>query len=122
MKLVFLDVKKMRLKGKLLDDEWTDVELPGGAGGGVGRLRRCLYGMRPTANAWEGERERERERERVRESTWLQCSHKAFENPHGMTLKLVYRAENRCNSSGASAGAFPKPPGAGLDREAAKNQ
>ncbi len=30
--------------------------------------------------------------------------------PHGMGLALIYRAEYRCESSGAPAGAFPRPP------------
>ena len=55
VKLMFLDVKKAHLNGKLRDDEYEYVELPVEAGGGVGRLRRWLYGMRPAANAWERE-------------------------------------------------------------------
>ena len=55
VKLMFLDVKKAHLNGKLRDDEYEYVELPAEAGGGVGRLRRWLYGMRPAANAWERE-------------------------------------------------------------------
>ncbi len=39
-----------------------------------------------------------------------------------MSLELVFRAENRCRSSGAPARAFPKPPRAGLGREAAQNR
>ncbi len=40
-----------------------------------------------------------------------------------MALELVYRAEHRCKSKGAPAGAFPgPPPGAGLGREAAQNR
>ena len=35
---------------------------------------------------------------------------RGFKQPHGMDLDLVYRAEHRCQSSWASAGAFPKPP------------
>ena len=35
---------------------------------------------------------------------------RGFKKPHGMALELVYRAENRCKSSGAPAGAFPMPP------------
>jgi len=35
------------------EDEWAYIELPEEAGGGVGRLRRWLYGMRPAASAWE---------------------------------------------------------------------
>jgi hypothetical protein len=34
----------------------------------------------------------------------LQCIHTGFEKPHETTLKLVYRAENRCKSIGAQAG------------------
>ena len=52
-KLMFLDVKKAHLNGKLQDDEFAYVYLPGEAGGGVARLRRWLYGMRPAAKAWE---------------------------------------------------------------------
>ena len=51
--LIFVDVKKAHLNGKLEEDEWAYVELPEEAGGGVGRLRRWLYGMRPAASAWE---------------------------------------------------------------------
>ncbi len=32
-----------------------------------------------------------------------------FNQLHGMVLGLVYRIGNRCKSSGAAAGAFPKP-------------
>jgi hypothetical protein len=39
--------------------------------------------------------------------------------PHGLALELVYRAENRCESHGALAGAFPRPPRAESGREAA---
>ena len=54
---------------------------------------------------------------------YLQCSHtRGFKQPHGIALELVYRAENRCKSSGAPAEGFPKPPGAGLGREAAQNR
>ena len=35
---------------------------------------------------------------------------RGFNKPHGMALDLVYRAETRCKSSGAPAGAFPKLP------------
>ena len=48
-KLLFLDVSN----GKVNDDEWAFVELPREARGGVARLRRWLYGMRPAAKAWE---------------------------------------------------------------------
>jgi hypothetical protein len=33
-----------------------------------------------------------------------------FRQLHGMVLELVYRAEDRCNSSGAPAGTFPSGP------------
>ena len=52
-KLMFSDVKKAHLNGKLNDDEFAYVQLPEEAGGGIGRLRRWLYGMRPAAQAWE---------------------------------------------------------------------
>ena len=38
---------------------------------------------------------------------------RGFNKPYGIALELVYRAENRCKSSGAPAGAFPKPLKAG---------
>ncbi len=41
---------------------------------------------------------------------WLECSHKGFNKSHGMALEFVYRAENQRKSSGAPAGAFPRPP------------
>ena len=41
------------MKGQLRDDEFAYVRLPPEAGGGVARLRRWLYGMRPAAQAWE---------------------------------------------------------------------
>ncbi len=42
---------------------------------------------------------------------FLQCSHKRVQQkPHGVVLNLVYRAEHRCESSGAPAGAFRRPP------------
>ncbi len=44
----------------------------------------------------------------------LPCNHKGLNKPHGLALELVHRAENRCESSGAPAGAFPRtPPGPG---------
>ena len=55
VKLMFIDIKKAHLNGKLSDDEYAYVQLPEEAGGGVGRLRRWLYGMRPAASAWEEE-------------------------------------------------------------------
>ena len=53
VKLMFIDVKKAHLNGKLRDDEFAYIRLPPEAGGGVARLRRWLYGMRPAAQAWE---------------------------------------------------------------------
>jgi hypothetical protein len=55
LKLLFVDVKKAHLNGKLKDDAWALVVLPEEAGGGVARLRRWLYDMRPAANAWESD-------------------------------------------------------------------
>ena len=55
VKLMFIDIKKAHLNGKLREDEFAYVQLPEEAGGGVGRLRRWLYGMRPAASAWEEE-------------------------------------------------------------------
>ena len=52
-KLMFIDVKKAHLNGMVPEDEWVFVVLPPEAGGGVARLRRWLYGMRPAARAWE---------------------------------------------------------------------
>ena len=52
-KLMFIDVKKAHLNGEIPEDVWVFVELPSEAGGGVVRLRRWLYGMRPAARAWE---------------------------------------------------------------------
>ncbi len=52
-KLMFIDVKKAHLNGKVPEDEWAFVALPAEAGGGVARLRRWLYGMRPAARAWK---------------------------------------------------------------------
>lgn len=51
--LVFLDVRKAQLEGKLEQRERAYIELPGEAGGGVGRLCRWLCGMRHAASAWE---------------------------------------------------------------------
>ncbi len=50
---MLIDVKKAHLNEKVLEDEWAHVALPTEAGGGVARLRRWLYGMRPAARAWE---------------------------------------------------------------------
>ena len=49
-KLLFIDVKKAHLNGKVPDDVFAYVRLPGGK---VWRLKRWLYGMRPAAQAWE---------------------------------------------------------------------
>ena len=51
--LIFVDVKKAHLNGRLGEDEWAFVKLPKEAGGKVVRLRRWLHGMRPAAGAWE---------------------------------------------------------------------
>ena len=55
VKLMFIDIKKAHLNGKLVEDEYAYVQLPLEAGGGVARLRRWLYGMRQAASAWEEE-------------------------------------------------------------------
>ncbi len=47
---------------------------------------------------------------------------RGFKKPDGMALELVYRAENPCKSKVAPAGAFPKPPGAGLGKDASQNR
>ena len=52
-KLMFTDIKKAHLNGKLAEDEYAYVQLPLEAGGGVARLRRWLYGMRQAASTWE---------------------------------------------------------------------
>ncbi len=51
-KLLFIDVKKAHLNGKVKDDEYAYVQLPDGT---IWRLKRWLYGMRPAAQAWEAE-------------------------------------------------------------------
>ncbi len=43
-------------------------------------------------------------------STTSNAATRGFQKPHGVAVELVYRAENRCISSGALAGAFPRPP------------
>ena len=53
VKLMFVDDKKAHLNGIVNEDEFAYVVLPQEAGGGVARLKRWLYGMRPAANAWE---------------------------------------------------------------------
>lgn len=45
VKLMFIDVKKAQLNGELTESEFEIIALPSVAGGGVGRLRRWLYGM-----------------------------------------------------------------------------
>ena len=47
------DVKKAHLNGEVPEDEKVFVLLPSEAGGGVARLKRWLYGVRPAAKAWE---------------------------------------------------------------------
>ncbi len=49
---LLVDVKKAHLNGKVKEDEWAYVALPAETGGGVARLWRWLYGMRPAAKAW----------------------------------------------------------------------
>ena len=53
VKLMYVDVKKAHLNGEVDDDDFAYITLPKEVGGGVGRLRRWLYGMRPAASAWE---------------------------------------------------------------------
>ena len=48
-----MNVKKAHLNGEVAEDEKVFVLLPSEAGGGVARLKRWLYGMRPAAKAWE---------------------------------------------------------------------
>ena len=55
VKVMFIDIKKAHLNGKVAEDEYAYVQLPHEAGCGVGRLKRWLYGMRSAASAWEGE-------------------------------------------------------------------
>ena len=50
---MFIDVEKDHLNGGVAEDEFAYILLPKEVGGGVGRLRRWLYGMRPAASAWE---------------------------------------------------------------------
>ena len=51
-KLLFIDVKKAHLNGKVPDNTFVYVQLPDGR---CWRLRRWLYGMRPAASAWEAD-------------------------------------------------------------------
>jgi hypothetical protein len=53
VKLMYIDVKKAHLNGEVDDNDFAYIMLPKEVGGGVGRLRRWLYGMRPAASAWE---------------------------------------------------------------------
>ena len=53
VKLMYIDVKKAHLNGEVDYDDFAYITLPKEVGGGVGRLRRWLYGMRPAASAWE---------------------------------------------------------------------
>lgn len=53
VKLMYIDVKKAHLNGVVEDETFAYILRPAEAGGGVGRLRRWLYGMRPAASAWE---------------------------------------------------------------------
>ena len=46
-KIMSIDVKRARLNGEVPEDEKVFVLLPSEAGGGVARLKRWLYGMRP---------------------------------------------------------------------------
>ena len=50
---MYIDVKNAHLNGEVDDDDFAYITLPKEVGGGVGRLRRWLYGMRPAASAWE---------------------------------------------------------------------
>ena len=55
MKLMFIDVRKAHLNGRVPAGENRYVELPEELGmpSHVGKMRRWLYGMRPAASAWE---------------------------------------------------------------------
>ncbi len=55
MKLMFIDVKKAHLNGRVGEGVDVYIELPweAGAGGKCGKLSKWLYGMRPAASAWE---------------------------------------------------------------------
>ena len=60
-KLMFIDVKKAHLNGRLQGDEEAYIELPEGwsSPGKCGKLKRWLYGMRNAASAWERDYTRE---------------------------------------------------------------
>ena len=49
-KLIFIDVKKAHLNGKVPDDIHAFVRMPCGR---IWKLKRWIYGSRPAANAWE---------------------------------------------------------------------
>ena len=53
--MLFVDVKKAHLNGKVPENEYVYVEAPEGTSspGKCWKLRRWLYGMRPAAHAWE---------------------------------------------------------------------
>ena len=53
VKLMYIDVKTAHLNGEVDDDDFAYITLPKEVCGGVGRLRRWLYGMWPAASAWE---------------------------------------------------------------------
>jgi len=52
MKVMFIDVKKAHLNGRVPEDVFAYVKLPDGR---CWRLKRWLYGMRPAASAWEND-------------------------------------------------------------------
>jgi hypothetical protein len=53
-KVMLIDVKKAHLNGVVGEDDGEHfVRLPEEMGGGCGKLRRWLYGMRPAARGWE---------------------------------------------------------------------
>ena len=52
---MFIDVKKAHLNGVVKPDERAYVKMPDDPEGTCRRLKKWLYGMRPAANAWEGE-------------------------------------------------------------------
>ena len=53
VKLVYIDVKKGHVSGKADDDDFAYIMLPKEVGGGVGRLRRWLYGCGPQNLRWK---------------------------------------------------------------------
>ena len=55
-KLMFIDIKKAHLNGKVPEEEFVFVEDPTDPSGSrCWRLMRWLYGMRPAASAWEAD-------------------------------------------------------------------